>query len=181
MLFFIDFPNFCHIWWFFKVSQHLWHAPLWKIIKYGKTLLINIASRTRNLNLGYYLADSSLVSTPPNSDWIESIVERKCHPVSYCLKISFMIHRGQDRRQCMMGMSESGERTIYSFVKSISRKNIFDTHFKTSTTYHIFVTIKFPFQFSKNNFISTWNWNQLLPQNIFLRHKKMYVVHCHFF
>ena len=58
-----------------------------------------------------------------------------------------MIHRGQDRRQCMMGMSESGERTIYSFVKSISRKNIFDTHFKTSTTYHIFVTIKFPFQF----------------------------------
>ena len=27
-------PNFWHIWWFFKVSQLLRHAPLWKIIKY---------------------------------------------------------------------------------------------------------------------------------------------------
>ena len=36
--FFIFLPNFCHIWWFFKVSQHLRYTPLWKIIKYGKIL-----------------------------------------------------------------------------------------------------------------------------------------------
>ena len=25
---------FCYIWWFFRVLQHIWHSPLWKIIKY---------------------------------------------------------------------------------------------------------------------------------------------------
>ena len=34
-------PKFCHIWWFFKVPQHLQRAPLWKIIKYGKKLAKN--------------------------------------------------------------------------------------------------------------------------------------------
>ena len=26
--------NFCYIWWFFRVLQHIWHSLLWKIIKY---------------------------------------------------------------------------------------------------------------------------------------------------
>ena len=32
------FTIFCHIWWFFKVQQCLVRTPLWKIIKYGKSL-----------------------------------------------------------------------------------------------------------------------------------------------
>ena len=28
--------NFCYVWWFFGVLQHIWHSPFWKIIKYCK-------------------------------------------------------------------------------------------------------------------------------------------------
>ena len=34
-------PNFCHIWWIFKVQQRLQCTPLWQIIKYGKILVKN--------------------------------------------------------------------------------------------------------------------------------------------
>ena len=34
-------PNFCYIWWFFRVLQHIWHSLLWKIIKYWKFLSEN--------------------------------------------------------------------------------------------------------------------------------------------
>ena len=27
-------PDFCYMWWFFRVVQHIWHSLLWKIIKY---------------------------------------------------------------------------------------------------------------------------------------------------
>ena len=40
-LFFILCTNFCHICWFFSLSEQLWCAPLWKIIKYGKNLATN--------------------------------------------------------------------------------------------------------------------------------------------
>ena len=38
-LFFIFWPIFgIHTWWFSKFSHHPWCAPLWKMIKYGKSL-----------------------------------------------------------------------------------------------------------------------------------------------
>ena len=31
--------NFCYIWWFLWVLQHIWHSPFWKVIKYCQKCL----------------------------------------------------------------------------------------------------------------------------------------------
>lgn len=65
-LFFTFGQIFYHIWWLFKVSQFLWHAPLSKNIKYApqkmKKILVHLAlnpflhctSRIQNPGFGVY-------------------------------------------------------------------------------------------------------------------------------
>ena len=43
------FSSFCYIWWFFRVLQHIWHSPLWNIIKY-----YNFFSENEEKSSNYY-------------------------------------------------------------------------------------------------------------------------------
>ena len=55
--FFHFLPNLWHVWWFFKVLQHLQCASFWKIIKYAKKCTLNSflhgTSITRNPGFGH--------------------------------------------------------------------------------------------------------------------------------
>ena len=86
-------PNFCHIWWFFKVEHTKGAAELWKIHKYSKNLAIKwrkalfnffgLIPVTRNPDFGYPFR---VLGTRSVANNIINVVPNTVHSVS-CTRI----------------------------------------------------------------------------------------------